>query len=75
LSKIPAKNGGYAAEMRYRDDTHLTPAQRDRTIIDLRKRGLSYRAIGKQVGMDGSAVMRAWRRLEAGGPGTKPRWQ
>ena len=50
---------------------HLTPYQRDRMIVALRRRGHTYRAIGKQVGMDGSAVMRALRRLQAGGPGTR----
>ena len=42
-------------------------------IVELRKRGYTYRAIGKAVGMDGSAVMRALRRLQAGGKGTRPR--
>jgi IS30 family transposase len=58
--------------MRNYDSTQLTPYQRDQRIIDLRKRGLSYRAIGRQVGLDGSSVLRALRRLEAGGPGTRP---
>jgi len=51
----------------------LTPFERDRAIVELRKRGYTYRAIGKAVGMDGSAVMRALRRLQAGGKGTRPR--
>jgi len=42
----------------------LTPFERDRAIVELRKRGYTYRAIGKAVGMDGSAVMRALRRLQ-----------
>jgi len=55
----------------YYDDTHQTAPQRDKTILELRKRGYSYRAIGKAVGMDGSGVLRSLRRIEAGGPGTK----
>jgi hypothetical protein len=54
------------------DATQLTPYQRDQTIVALRKRGLSYRAIGQQVGLDASSVLRALRRLAAGGPGTRP---
>jgi transposase len=59
--------------MRYRDEIQLTPYLRDRMIIKLRQRGLSYRAIGKRVGMDASGVYRAWQRLQAGGQGTRPR--
>lgn len=59
--------------MPYYSDTRLTPAQRDKAIIELRQRGYTYRQIGRAVGMDGSGVLRAWRRLEAGGPGTRPR--
>jgi hypothetical protein len=54
-------------------EIQLTPYQRDQKIIELRKRGLSYRVIGRAVGMDGSAVYRAWQRLQAGGTGTRPR--
>jgi IS30 family transposase len=57
--------------MPYYDQTHLTAPQRDKTIVELRKRGYSYRAIGRQVGMDASGVLRALRRLEAGGAGTR----
>jgi hypothetical protein len=59
--------------MRYYDQTHPTPAETDKTIIDLRKRGWSYRGIGRVVGLDASSVLRALRRLAAGGPGTRPR--
>jgi hypothetical protein len=59
--------------MRYHTDTQLTPYLCDKKIIELRKRGYTYRAIGRAVGMDASAVYRALRRLEAGGPGTRPR--
>ena len=58
--------------MRNYDDTQLTPYQRDQRIVELRKRGLSYRAIGRAVGLDGSSVLRALRRLAAGGTGTRP---
>jgi DNA-binding CsgD family transcriptional regulator len=51
----------------------LTPFERDRAIVELRKRGYTYRQIGKAVGMSPSSVLYAWRRLAAGGPGTRPR--
>ena len=57
--------------MAYYNKIHLTPFERDRSILELRKRGHTYRAIGKAVGMDASGVMRAWRRLQAGRPGTR----
>jgi hypothetical protein len=57
--------------MAYYNKIHLTPFERDRAILELRKRGHTYRAIGKAVGMDASGVMRAWRRLQAGRPGTR----
>ena len=59
--------------MPYCDDIRLTAAQRDKTIIELVQRGYTYRFIGQAVGMDASEVMRAWRRLQAGGNGTRPR--
>jgi hypothetical protein len=49
----------------------LTPYLRDRKILELRKRGLSYRAIAKHVDMTANGVMHALRRLAAGGPGTR----
>jgi hypothetical protein len=58
--------------MPYYDETGLTPVERDKAIVELRKRGYTYKQIGKVVGMDPSGVMRAWRRLQAGGPGTRP---
>jgi hypothetical protein len=51
----------------------MTPYQRDELIIKLRQKGLSYRRIGRAVGMSPSSVHAAWRRLAAGGPGTRPR--
>jgi hypothetical protein len=59
--------------MAYYDKIRLTPYQRDRMIVELRRRGYTYRAIGKAVGMSASSVLYAWRRLQAGGPGTRPR--
>jgi hypothetical protein len=50
----------------------VTPYQRDRMIVELRQLGYSYKRIGRAVGMDASSVMRALRRLQAGGPGTRP---
>jgi hypothetical protein len=44
----------------------------DKKIIELRQRGYSYRAIGRVVGMSANGVMLALRRLQAGGPGTRP---
>jgi hypothetical protein len=58
--------------MRYYDDPQLTPYLCDQKIVELRQRGYTYRAIGRVVGMNASSVMRAWRRLQAGGPGTRP---
>jgi hypothetical protein len=52
-------------------DVHLTPYQRDELIIKLRRRGYSYRRIGRAVGMSANGVMHAWHRLQAGGPGTR----
>jgi hypothetical protein len=60
--------------MAYYSDVQLTPFQRDELITSLRKRGYSYRAIGRAVGMSANGVMQAWRRLEAGGAGTRARW-
>jgi hypothetical protein len=60
--------------MAYYDKIHLTPYERDRAIVDMRKRGFSYRRIGKAVGMSANGVMLAWRRLQAGGQGTRARY-
>jgi hypothetical protein len=54
-------------------NVYLTPYERDRAILEMRKRGHTYRAIGRAVGMSPSSVLYAWRRLTAGGPGTRPR--
>ena len=51
--------------MPYYSDTHLTAPQRDKMIVELRRRGYSHRAIGKVVGMDASGVRRALQRIQA----------
>jgi hypothetical protein len=57
--------------MPYYGEIHLTPYERDQKILALRRRGYTYRAIGKAVGMSANGVMHALRRLQAGGPGTR----
>jgi hypothetical protein len=59
--------------MRNYSDTQMTPYLVDQTILELRKRGYSYRAIGRAVSMSPSSVHAAYRRLAAGGPGTRAR--
>ena len=54
-------------------DVEMTPFVRDEMIINLRKHGYSYRAIAKAVGMSPGSVHAAYRRLAAGGPGTRAR--
>ena len=57
------------AERRYA----LTAGERDRRILELRKRGCSLAVIGKQVGMSRSGVLRAIERIERGDPGVDRR--
>jgi hypothetical protein len=57
--------------MAYYSEIHLTPYQRDQMIVELRRRGYTYRAIGKRVGMSANGVMHALRRLKVDGPGTR----
>jgi hypothetical protein len=59
--------------MPYWDETHQNAPQRDQTIIELRKRGYSYRAIGKHVHMSANGVMHSLRHIQAGRPGRDPR--
>ena len=54
-------------------DVQMTPFVRDEMILDLRRKGHTYREIGRAVGMSPSSVLQAWRRLQAGGPGTRAR--
>ena len=59
--------------MPYYDEIRLTAPQRDKMIAELRRRGLSYRAIGKRVGMSANGVTTSLRRIQAGLPGRDPR--
>lgn len=54
-------------------DVQMTPYERDRAILELRQKGHTYRAIAKAVGMSPGSVHAAYRRLAAGGPGTRAR--
>lgn len=44
-------------------------AERDKVILELRKRGWSYRKIGQHVGMSANGVMHALRRIQQGRQG------
>ena len=59
--------------MRYYDQTPMTAPERDEKIVELRKRGMSYRQIGKIVGLSGAGVMYALERMSEGRPGRDPR--
>jgi hypothetical protein len=43
--------------------------ERDKKIAELRRRGMSYRDIGKQVGMSANGVMHSLRRMAENRPG------
>jgi hypothetical protein len=58
---------------KWASDVEMTPFVRDEMILDLRKHGYTYRAIAKAVGMSPGSVHAAYRRLAAGGPGTRAR--
>jgi IS30 family transposase len=47
----------------YYDATGLTAPQRDELIVRLRRKGYSYRKIGKAVGMSPQGVLQALRRM------------
>jgi hypothetical protein len=59
--------------MSYYFRTGLTEWQRDQKIVELRKRGFTYRQIAGQVGMTPGGVLRALRRIGEGLPGADPR--
>jgi len=42
---------------------------RDRKIVEWRRRGYTYRQIGDALGMTANGVMKALRRIEDGRPG------
>jgi transposase-like protein len=52
--------------MGYYEDTGLTPFQRDELIMQLCRRGYTYRAIARQVGMSPNGVLQALRRIGEG---------
>jgi DNA-binding Lrp family transcriptional regulator len=52
--------------MGYYEATGLTPTQRDEKIVELRRRGFTYRQIAPRVGMSPGGVLRALRRIGAG---------
>jgi hypothetical protein len=56
--------------MAYNSDVKMTPYHRDRMILDLRRRGLSYRKIGKVVHMSANGVMHRLRAIQDGRTGT-----
>jgi transposase len=51
----------------------LGAVDRDKLIRELRLRGMSYREIGKRVGMSANGVMHSLRRMQRGRPGLDPR--
>jgi lambda repressor-like predicted transcriptional regulator len=59
--------------MPYYDQTGQTTPERDQTILDLRKRGYTYRAIAKKVGMSPRGAQQVIERLQTGRPGRDPR--
>ena len=52
--------------MGYYEDTGLTAMQRDDMIVDLRRRGFTYRQIAPRVGMSAGGVLRALQRIGEG---------
>jgi hypothetical protein len=59
--------------MPYYDEHHQTAQQRDATIVELRRRGYSYRTIGKAVGISARGVGYALQRIAEGRPGKPTR--
>jgi hypothetical protein len=47
----------------YYEQTQLTAPQGDEMIVRLRRKGWTYRRIGKAVGMSANGVMQALRRM------------
>jgi hypothetical protein len=52
--------------MTYYDRTGLTAYQRDQLIVELRRRGFTFRQIAPRVGMSPGGVLRALRRIGEG---------
>ena len=74
LNNLSTRYAERGAVMIRPNEVQLSPARRDKMILELRKRGYTYRAIAKHVGMSPNGVMHAWRRLAAGGKGTRARY-
>jgi hypothetical protein len=55
--------------MDYYSRTGRTELQRDALIVELRRRGFTYRAIARRVGMSPGGVLRALRRIGEGRSG------
>jgi transcriptional regulator with XRE-family HTH domain len=51
----------------------MSASERDKMIRELRLRGMSYRDIGRRVGMSANGVMQSLRRMQRGRPGLDPR--
>jgi hypothetical protein len=47
----------------------LTGQERDKTILELRRRGHTYKRIAQVVGMTAPGVAAAYKRAQAGRPG------
>ena len=48
-------------------------AERDRIIVELRRRGWTYARIGKAIGMSANGVSASLVRIREGRPGRAPR--
>jgi IS30 family transposase len=57
------------------DATGLTAPQRDELIVRLRRKGYTYRKIGRAVGMSPQGVLQALRRMADPAPLEKARSQ
>lgn len=58
------------------DDLHriqIPAEERDKLILDLRRRGWTYARIGKYVGMSANGVSASLVRIQEGRPGRPPR--
>lgn len=58
------------------DDLHrpqIPAAERDRRIVELRRRGWTYKRIGRAVGMSENGVAASLTRIRQGRPGRAPR--
>jgi hypothetical protein len=51
----------------------MSAATRDEWIVTLRRRGWTYKQIGRAVGMSEKSVGHALRRIAEGRPGKPPR--